>query len=93
MANLCWHGFAVSVCRLEPGAHEPAETLVTAAREQAALLVMGGYGHSRLREWLTLSSAEPVGWPRPERERITSEAAIFDVVTNCLTARRQSTQA
>lgn len=52
MANFRWHGFAVSVRRLEPDAHEPAETLLAAAREQAALLVMGGYGHSRLREWI-----------------------------------------
>ena len=52
MANFRWHGFAVSVRRLEPDAHGPAETLLAAAREQAALLVMGGYGHSRLREWI-----------------------------------------
>jgi len=36
----------------EPGAQGGAETLLAAAREQAALLVMGGYGHSRLREWI-----------------------------------------
>jgi len=52
MANFRWHGFAVSTRRLEPGAHGPAETMLAAAREQAALLVMGGYGHSRLREWI-----------------------------------------
>jgi nucleotide-binding universal stress UspA family protein len=40
------------VRRLESDAHGPAETLLAAAREQAALLVMGGYGHSRLREWI-----------------------------------------
>ena len=52
MANLRWDGFSASVRRLEPGAQEGAETLLAAAREQAALLVMGGYGHSRLREWI-----------------------------------------
>jgi len=40
MANFRWHGFAVSVRRLEPDAHGPAETLLAAAREEAALLVM-----------------------------------------------------
>lgn len=52
MANLRWDGFAASVRRLEPGAQGAAETLLMAAREQGALLVMGGYGHSRLREWI-----------------------------------------
>jgi nucleotide-binding universal stress UspA family protein len=52
MANLRWDGFTASVRRLEPGVHGAAETLLMAAREQAALLVMGGYGHSRLREWI-----------------------------------------
>ena len=52
MAHLCWDGFAASVRRLEPGTEGAAETLLAAAREQAALLVMDGYGHSRLREWI-----------------------------------------
>jgi nucleotide-binding universal stress UspA family protein len=52
MANLRWHGFSVSVRRLEPAAQGAAETLLAAARGQPALLVMGGYGHSRLREWI-----------------------------------------
>jgi nucleotide-binding universal stress UspA family protein len=52
MANLRWHGFSVSVRRLEPDAQGAGETLLAAAREQPALLVMGGYGHSRLREWI-----------------------------------------
>ena len=52
MAGLRWHGFPVSVRRLDPGAQGAAETLLAAAREEAALLVMGGYGHSRLREWI-----------------------------------------
>jgi nucleotide-binding universal stress UspA family protein len=52
MASLRWHGFPVSVRRLEPNAQGAAETLLAAAREQGALVVMGGYGHSRLREWI-----------------------------------------
>ena len=52
MSNLCWDGFSASVHRLQPGAQGAAETLLAAAREQAALLVMGGYGHSRIREWI-----------------------------------------
>jgi nucleotide-binding universal stress UspA family protein len=52
MTNLRWDGFSASVRRLEPGAQGAAETLLAAAREQAALLVMGGYGHSRVREWI-----------------------------------------
>ena len=52
MTNLRWDGFTASVRRLEPGTQGAAETLLMAAREQAALLVMGGYGHSRLRQWI-----------------------------------------
>ena len=52
MANLHWDGFSASTRRLAPDAQGAAEALLTAAREQAALLVMGGYGHSRLREWI-----------------------------------------
>jgi len=52
MANLRWDGFTASVRRLQPSPHGAAETLLAAAREHAALLVMGGYGHSRLREWI-----------------------------------------
>jgi nucleotide-binding universal stress UspA family protein len=52
LASLRWHGLPVSMRRLEPGPGGPAETLLGAAREETALLVMGGYGHSRLREWI-----------------------------------------
>jgi nucleotide-binding universal stress UspA family protein len=52
MANLRWDGFSASVRRLEPSARGGAETLLAAAREQAGLLVMGGYGHRRMREWI-----------------------------------------
>jgi nucleotide-binding universal stress UspA family protein len=52
MAGLRWHGVPISVRHLPADGQSPAETLLTAAREHAALLVMGGYGHSRLREWI-----------------------------------------
>ena len=50
MAGLRWHGVPVSVRHLQPDGHSAADALLAAAREHAALLVMGGYGHSRLRE-------------------------------------------
>jgi nucleotide-binding universal stress UspA family protein len=51
-AGLGWHGFAVSLLRLRPSERGAAETLLAAAQQRSALLVMGGYGHSRLREWV-----------------------------------------
>jgi nucleotide-binding universal stress UspA family protein len=50
--SLRWHGFDVSARHLQPGAAGAADTLLAAAREEAALVVMGAYGHSRLREWV-----------------------------------------
>jgi nucleotide-binding universal stress UspA family protein len=50
--SLAWHGLAATVERLTPGAHGAAETLLAAVGTKAGLLVMGGYGHSRLREWV-----------------------------------------
>jgi nucleotide-binding universal stress UspA family protein len=52
MAGLRWHGVPVSVRHLQPAGQSAADTLLAAAGEQGALLVMGGYGHSRLREWI-----------------------------------------
>jgi nucleotide-binding universal stress UspA family protein len=52
MAGLRRHGAPVSVRHLRPEAHSAPDTLLSAAAEHAALLVMGGYGHSRLREWI-----------------------------------------
>jgi nucleotide-binding universal stress UspA family protein len=51
-AGLRWHGVPISVRHLRPDEHGPPETLLAAAGEHGALLVMGGYGHSRLREWI-----------------------------------------
>ena len=52
MAGLRRYGVPVSVRHLRPEAQSAADTLLSAAVEHAALLVMGGYGHSRLREWI-----------------------------------------
>ncbi|MBV8120609.1 MAG: universal stress protein [Alphaproteobacteria bacterium] len=52
IAGLRWRGIPVSVRHLRAEAHSAPETLLSAAAEHAALLVMGGYGHSRLREWI-----------------------------------------
>jgi nucleotide-binding universal stress UspA family protein len=53
MAGLRWHGVPVSLQHLQPAADSSGpETLLSAAAEHAALLVMGGYGRSRLREWI-----------------------------------------
>lgn len=52
MANLRWRGIEVTAERLLPDQHSPADTLINAAAESHAILVMGAYGHSRLREWI-----------------------------------------
>jgi nucleotide-binding universal stress UspA family protein len=50
--NLAWHGVAATTASLKPGPTGAGATLLAAARDRADLLVMGGYGHSRLREWV-----------------------------------------
>jgi nucleotide-binding universal stress UspA family protein len=52
MTGLRWRGIPVSVRHLRPEAQSAPDTLLSAAGEHAAMLVMGGYGHSRLREWI-----------------------------------------
>ena len=49
--NLAWHGLHVNVERLAPKG-DAAKTLLDAAAKKGDLLVMGGYGHSRIREWV-----------------------------------------
>ena len=49
--TLAWRGCPVALRRLAPGGDGAAETLLAEAKKEGALLVMGGYGHSRLREW------------------------------------------
>jgi nucleotide-binding universal stress UspA family protein len=50
--HLAWHGVAATTRLLKPGAGGAAATLLAAIADHADLLVMGGYGHSRLREWV-----------------------------------------
>ena len=50
--NLRWHGLQATTLSLKPGAEGAAATLLAAIGNRADLLVMGGYGHSRLREWV-----------------------------------------
>ena len=50
--SLMWHGFSATAERLTPSPHGAAQTLLAAASAKAGLLVLGGYGHSRLREWV-----------------------------------------
>jgi len=52
LASLRWHGFNVSMRRLPPGPQGAASTLLAAAAEQGALVVMGAYGNSRMRQWV-----------------------------------------
>ena len=50
--NLAWHGIRATTLELKPGAEGAAATLLAGIGDRADLLVMGGYGHSRLREWV-----------------------------------------
>lgn len=52
MEGLRWHGVPISIRHLQSDGRSAVDTLLAAAAEHAALLVMGGYGHSRLREWI-----------------------------------------
>ncbi|HTW53682.1 MAG TPA: universal stress protein [Stellaceae bacterium] len=49
---LGWHGITARSERLTAGSKGAAATLLTAAKAHSGLLVMGGYGHTRLREWV-----------------------------------------
>jgi nucleotide-binding universal stress UspA family protein len=47
------HGAKVTVACVASAGRSVAETILTEARRQSSdLIVMGGYGHSRLREWV-----------------------------------------
>jgi nucleotide-binding universal stress UspA family protein len=52
MTNLRWRGLKVSAEQRKPDEQPAADTVIAAAAESRALLVMGGYGHSRLRQWI-----------------------------------------
>jgi nucleotide-binding universal stress UspA family protein len=49
---LGWHGITARSERLTAGSDGGAATLLAAAKAKSGLLVMGGYGHTRLREWV-----------------------------------------
>jgi nucleotide-binding universal stress UspA family protein len=46
------HGLAARATGLPAGGDGAVATLLAAAKDRADLLVMGGYGHTRLREWV-----------------------------------------
>jgi nucleotide-binding universal stress UspA family protein len=50
--NLGRHGLQISARHLPPDASGAADTLLATAANEGALVVMGAYGHSRLREWI-----------------------------------------
>ena len=52
MRSLRWHGLDVATRILQPGTAGAAATLLAATRDEGALVIMGAYGHSRLREWI-----------------------------------------
>ena len=52
MTSLRWHGFNASTRHIEPDPRGAADTLLAMAEEHRALVVMGAYGHSRLRQWI-----------------------------------------
>ena len=52
LTSLRWHCFNVSMRRLPPGPQGAASTLLAEATERAALVVMGAYRNSRLRQWI-----------------------------------------
>jgi nucleotide-binding universal stress UspA family protein len=52
MTSLQWHGINASTRHLRPERLGAADTLLAVAKEQRALVVMGAYGHSRMREWI-----------------------------------------
>ena len=52
MTALGWHGLNASTRHLRPDRLGAADTLLAAAAEEGALVVMGAYGHSRFHEWI-----------------------------------------
>jgi nucleotide-binding universal stress UspA family protein len=50
--SLRWHGLDASARHLQPDPLGAADTLLAAAAAERALVVMGAYGHSRMREWI-----------------------------------------
>jgi nucleotide-binding universal stress UspA family protein len=52
MTSLRWRGLDAATRHLQPNPQGAADTLIRAAAEHGALVVMGAYGHSRMREWI-----------------------------------------
>lgn len=52
MTALRWHGLNASTRHLQPDPQGATETLLGVACAERALIVMGAYGHSRMREWI-----------------------------------------
>ena len=50
--GLSWHGFIASTRHVRPDRLGAADALLGVAAEEGALVVMGAYGHSRLRQWI-----------------------------------------
>ena len=50
--NLRRHGFRAEVEQISADDQDPADALLDGIVGRAGLLVMGGYGHSRFREWI-----------------------------------------
>lgn len=50
--SLSWHRLNASTRHLRPDRLGAAETLLAVAAEERALVVMGAYGHGRLRQWI-----------------------------------------
>jgi len=50
--NLRRHGLHIEVEQIGADDQEPADALLARIEGRASLLVMGGYGHSRFREWV-----------------------------------------
>ncbi|MFO1184196.1 MAG: universal stress protein [Bauldia sp.] len=51
-AHLAAHGVASKAEMRDPGDSTPEQALVSLAATEADVIVAGGYGHSRLREWV-----------------------------------------
>jgi nucleotide-binding universal stress UspA family protein len=49
---LGWHGLNAAIARMRPGPDGAAATLLSGIEGRADLLVMGGYGHNRVRQWV-----------------------------------------
>jgi nucleotide-binding universal stress UspA family protein len=91
LRTLARHGFKADPQRLSPGPRGSAETLLAAATEQAGLLVMGGYGHTRIREWVFGGFTQRVLADAPMPALVAHQRAAGgrSAVTRSQTSRRR----